>query len=70
LFTPGLKALALVEHHACNVAEPKLLELVISAGQRSNLLIKQQADFHAEKAAVHAAALGSSLCQHLDQTSD
>ena len=26
-FGPGLKALALVEYYACNVAEPKLLEL-------------------------------------------
>ena len=74
-FGPGLKALALVEYYACNVAEPKLLELlrsigvVISAGQLSNLLIKQQADFHAEKAAVYAAGLGSSPWQHLDQTS-
>jgi hypothetical protein len=74
-FGPGLKALALVEYYACNVAEPKLLELfrsigvVISAGQLSNLLIKQQAGFHAEKAAVYAAGLRSSPWQHLDQTS-
>jgi len=74
-FGPGLKALALVEYYACNVAEPKLLELfrsigvVISAGQLSNLLIKKQDGFHAEKAAVYAAGLGSSPWQHLDQTS-
>ena len=74
-FGPGLKALALVEYYACNVAEPKLLDLlrsigvVISAGELSNLLIKHQAGFHAEKAAVYAAGLGSSPWQHLDQTS-
>ena len=74
-FGPGLKALALVEYYACNVAEPKLLDLfrsigvVISAGELSNLLIKQQACFHAEKAAIYAAGLSSSPWQHLDQTS-
>jgi len=73
-FGPGLKALALVEYYACNVAEPKLLDLfhsigvVISAGELSNLLIKHHADFHAEKAAVYVAGLESSPWQHLDQT--
>jgi len=73
-FGPGLKALALVEYYACNVSEPKLLDLfqsigvVISAGQLSNLLIKHPADFHAEKAAVYVAGLASSPWQHLDQT--
>jgi len=74
-FGPGLKALALVEYYACNVAEPKLLDLfrsigvVISAGELSNLLIKHQAGLHAEKAAVYVARLASSPWQHLAQTS-
>jgi len=74
-FGPGLKALALVEYYACNVAEPKLLDLfrsigvVISAGQLSNLLIKKQEGFHAEKTAVYTAGLRSSPWQHFDQTS-
>jgi len=74
-FGPGLKALALVEYYACNVAEPKLLELfrnvgvVISAGELSNLLIKNQTAFHAEKTAVYTAGLRSSPWQHYDQTS-
>jgi regulator of replication initiation timing len=74
-FGPGIKALALVQYHACNVAEPKLLEffanvgIVISAGQLSNLLIKNQAVFQAEKAAVYGAGLRSSPWQHCDQTS-
>lgn len=73
-FGPGLKAWVLVEYYACNVAEPKLLELlrsvgvVISAGQLSNLLIKEQAAFHAEKTAVYTAGLRSSPWQHCDQT--
>ena len=74
-FGPGIKALALVQYHACNVAEPKLLEflrnvgIVISAGELSNLLIKDQTPFHAEKTAVYAAGLRSSPWQHIDQTS-
>lgn len=74
-FGPGLKALALVQYHACNVAEPKLLEffrkvgIVISAGALSNLLIQDQAVFHAEKTALYAAGLRSSPWQHFDQTS-
>jgi len=74
-FGPGLKALALVEYYACNVAEPKLLDLfrsigvVISAGELSNLLIKNQTTFHAEKTAVYTAGLRSSPWQHFDQTS-
>lgn len=73
-FGPGLKAFALVQYHACNVAEPKLLEffrnvgIVISAGQLSNLLIKKQEPFHAEKTAIYEAGLRSSPWQHLDQT--
>jgi hypothetical protein len=73
-FGPGIKALVLVQYHACNVAEPKLLEflrnvgIVISAGQLSNLLIKEQQGFHAEKTAVYEAGLRSSPWQHLDQT--
>ena len=74
-FGPGLKALALVQYHACHVSEPKLLEffhnvgIVISAGELSNLLIKEQAQFHAEKTAVYVAGLGSSPWQHCDHTS-
>jgi regulator of replication initiation timing len=73
-FGPGLKALALVQYHACNVAEPKLLEffanvgIVISAGELSNLLIKEQTVFHAEKTAIYEAGLRSSPWQHIDQT--
>ena len=74
-FGPSLKALSIVLYFGANVSEPKLLELyrsvgvVISEGQVSNLLIKSQEPFHAEKAAVFEAGLASSPWQHLDDTS-
>jgi len=73
-FGPGLKALTLVLYSGGQMSEPKLLELFgsvgvqISAGQLSNLLIKDQEVFHAEKDAVYTAGLQSSPWQHLDET--
>src|SRR2546426_12446482 len=57
------------------MSEPKVAELLrsvgirISAGQVSNLLIKDQAVFHGEKDALYQAGLASSPWQHLDDTS-
>jgi hypothetical protein len=74
-FGPGLKALSLTLYFGGGMSEPKILGLYenvgvqISAGELSNLLIKEQAAFHAEKDAVHAAGLGSSPWQHTDHTS-
>jgi hypothetical protein len=57
------------------MSEPKVAELLrsvgvrISDGQVSNLLIKDQAAFHAEKDALYQAGLASSPWQHLDDTS-
>ena len=74
-FGPGIKALTIVLYYGANVSEPKILELfrsvglVISDGQLSNLLIKDQERFHAEKSAVFEAGLESSPWQHLDETS-
>jgi len=74
-FGPGIKALTIVLAFGANVSEPKILELyrnvgvVISAGQVSNFLIKDQGVFHTEKAAVHQAGLASGPWQHLDETS-
>lgn len=73
-FGPGIRALTIALYFGANVSEPKALELfrnagiVISDGQLSNILIKEQEEFHAEKAAVHAAGLASSLWHHLDET--
>jgi hypothetical protein len=56
------------------MSEPKILEVLhtvgmhISAGQLSAMLIKDQEPFHAERAAVVRAGLGSSPWQHLDST--
>jgi hypothetical protein len=74
-FGPGVKALTLVLYHAANMSEPKVREFFgfvgvhISEGEVSNLLIKDQDDFHAEKEAVYAAGLRSSPWQHMDETS-
>jgi hypothetical protein len=74
-FGPGIKSLVLVLYFGAQMSEPKVAELLrsvgvqISAGQVSNLLIKGQAPFHAEKAALYQAGLASSPWQHLDDTS-
>jgi hypothetical protein len=74
-FGPGVKALTVVLYHAANMSEPKVREFFefvgvhISEGEVSNLLIKDQDDFHAEKEAVYAAGLRSSPWQHMDETS-
>lgn len=73
-FGPGVKALTIVLYHAANLSEPKVSEFFehvgtcISAGEVSNLLIKGQDEFHAEKEAVYAAGLRSSPWQHMDET--
>jgi len=74
-FGPGIKSLVLVFYYGAQMSEPKVVELLrsvgvqISDGQVSNLLIKDQAAFHAEKAALYQAGLASSPWQHLDDTS-
>jgi Transposase IS66 family len=74
-FGPGLKSLVLVLYFGAQMSEPKVAELLrsvgvqISDGQVSNLLIKGQAPFHAEKEALYQAGLASSPWQHLDDTS-
>jgi hypothetical protein len=73
-FGPGVKALSVVLYHAVNTSEPKIIEffehigVFISSGQVSNLLIKDQERFHAEKDAVYEAGLRSSPWQHSDET--
>ena len=73
-FGPGLKALVLVLYFASHVSEPKILEVLrslgvqISDGTLSNLLIKDQAALHTEKAAIVEAGLRSAPWQHLDDT--
>lgn len=74
-FGPGVRALALVLYFGCLMSEAKLRELFVNVGLQiaegtiSNLLIKDQDSFHAEKASVYQAGLRSSPWQHIDDTS-
>lgn len=73
-FGPGLRALVLVLAYFGLMSEAKIVAVLhgvgvlISAGQVSNLLIKDQEPFHADKDAVYAAGLRSSPWQHVDAT--
>jgi len=73
-FGPGIKSLAITLYFGANMTEPKILEFFhnvgtqISAGKLSNFLIKDQADFQAEKDAIYTAGLRSSPWQHIDDT--
>jgi Transposase IS66 family len=73
-FGPGVRAWVLALYYASGMSEPKILGLLqtvgmlISAGQLSDLLIKDQGQFHTESAAVVKAGLASSSWQHLDST--
>jgi hypothetical protein len=72
---PGIKSLGLALSFGAQMREPKVAELLRSVGVRSsdgqvsNLLIKDQALFHAEKDALSQAGLARSPWQHLDDTS-
>ena len=73
-FGPGVRAWVLSLYYAGGMSEPKILDLLhtvgmsMSAGQLSDLLIKDQEAFHAERAQVVRAGLSSSPWQHLDST--
>jgi hypothetical protein len=73
-FGPGLRALTLALYYAGQMSEAKILELYrsvgvqLSAGEVSNLLVKEHEEFHAEREAVALAGLASSPWQHLDDT--
>jgi len=73
-FGPGVRAWVLALYYEGGMSEPKILDLLhtvgmsMSAGQLSDLLIKDQEAFHAERAAVVRAGLSSSPWQHLDST--
>jgi len=73
-FGPGIRAWALTLYYEGGMSEPKILEVLqtvgvqISAGQLSDLLIKNQEGFHAESAEVVQAGLSSSPWHHLDST--
>ena len=62
-FGPGVRALVIVFAFACQITGSKMPDWVhqmgvqISEGQISNLLIKDQQQFHGEKDAVYEAGL-------------
>jgi hypothetical protein len=73
-YGPGVKALTLAFYYGMGTSEPKIREffehagIQISSGMISNLLIKRQEEFHAEKDAVYEAGLKSSPWQQTDDT--
>ncbi len=73
-FGPGIRSLVLTLYYAWQMTEPKIAEflahlgVLISQGQISNLLIKQQDSWHDEKAAIWRAGLASTSWQHIDDT--
>jgi hypothetical protein len=73
-FGPGVKSMAIVLYYGGNMTQPKIGEwfayvgIKISEGQLSNMLIKNQQVFHAEKEAVYEAGLKSSPWQQIDDT--
>ncbi len=73
-FGPKVRALVLALYYESGMSEPKIQDLLLamglsmSAGELSNLLIKDQDLFHAESAEVVEAGLKSSPWQHLDST--
>jgi hypothetical protein len=73
-FGPGVRAWVLALYFSGRMSEPKILEVLhtigmhISAGELSDMLIKDQDLFHAERAQILEAGLKSSPWQHLDST--
>ena len=73
-FGPGVRSLVLTLYYGSGMSEPKIGEflshvgLSISAGQISNLLIKDKDAWHAEQAAIVRAGLASTAWQHADDT--
>lgn len=73
-FGPGIRSLVITLYYAAEMTEPKIVEfldnmgILISKGQVSNLLIKDNDNWHAEKDEVYLAGLQSSSWQHVDDT--
>lgn len=73
-FGPTVKAFSLIMKNICNVSEPKIGEILhnlnirISCGTISNILIKKKDIFHQEKEDIVAAGLHSTPYQQIDDT--
>jgi len=74
-FGPTLKSLVPKFYYDSHITERNILDLLrdagiqLSAGKLSDMLIKDQDPFHAEKDALYEAGLNSSPWQHIDDTS-
>jgi hypothetical protein len=73
-YHPGIKALAIIFKNVCNMSESKIRDffqtagVVISAGTISNMLIKDNEQFHQEKKDLVTAGLESTEHQQIDDT--
>ena len=73
-FGPGIRSLVITLYYAAEMTEPKIVEflenmgILISTGQVSNMLIKDNDNWHAEKDGIYLAGLQSSIWQHIDDT--
>jgi len=74
-FGPHVRSMVITLYYAANMSEPKIMELLshlgvsISDGQVSNILTKQNENWHNEKAAIYREGLKSGSWQHIDDTS-
>lgn len=74
-FGPTVKAQILIMKNVCNMSQSKIMEylqhanIIISAGTTSNKLIKNQEQFHQEKADIVHAGLATTDYQQIDDTS-
>jgi len=73
-FGSGIRSLIITQYYGCGMTEPKIVEflshfnIIISAGQVSNILTKKNGNWHKEKDELYKAGLESSSWQHIDDT--
>jgi hypothetical protein len=73
-YGPGVRSLVLTLYYGAEMTEPKIHEFFenmgvsISKGQISNMLIKDQDEWHEEKEEIYLSGLQSSTWQHIDDT--
>ena len=73
-FGPHIRTLIRTLYHSSNMSEPKIAEfffdmgILISDGQVSNVLIKNNEEWHAEKDEIYRAGMASGHWQHIDDT--
>ncbi len=74
-FGPGVKTFVYTQKHVANVSEPKIKDFLESVGVYiseatiSRILTKNNEHFHQEKEDIFQAGLGTTIYQHIDDTS-